>query len=183
MRSRWLVYVLLGFGLADWYFLDLLASVSQNQALSQHIDQANALTRLVVVLAIISANYGIWLVPLMPAAIYEMKRSGSVRLAALAAVLVWSAAMVSYYAYYAFMLMWVGLPNMDFMLFANRHLPGYWADWWPPFRRVIVEQFLEWMGIAVVGGTIVGALTALAYRWIAKRPVRGRATPEIGAEG
>jgi hypothetical protein len=173
MRSRWMGYALLGlvFGLADWYFLDLLQTLSQDQAINARLEAANAFVRLVIVVAIIAANYGIWLVALVPAAIYEIKRSGSVRRAALASVVVWSAALVSYYAFYAFMLMWVGLPQMEFMLFANRGLPGYWADWWPPFRRVIVDQFLEWIGIAVVGGAIVGAMTALAFRRVSKQRV------------
>lgn len=184
MRTRWLAYAVLGlcFGIVDWYFLALWAKVSQNEALNQRINETSALVQLLMVVLLISLNYGIWLVPLVPAAIYEMKRSGSVRRAALAAVIVWCAALVSYYTYYAFMLMWVGLPNMDFMLFANRHLPGYWADWWPPFRRVIVDQFLEWISIAVVGGTIVGALTALGYRWISKRKILIGATHTIGAD-
>ncbi len=176
MSNRWIKYTVLGlcFGVADWYFLDLLASLSRNQALSQRLDQANELIRLVIVLVLIAANYGIWLVPVVPMAIYEMKRSKSIRRAASAAAVAWSAALVSYYAYYSFMLMWVGLPNMEFMLFSNRHLPNYWADWWPPFRRVVVDQFLEWIPIAIVGGAVVGFLTAVSLRLWAKRSLRIR---------
>ncbi len=171
MRNRWLAYGVVGlfFGLVDWYFLDLWARLSQNQALNQPLDQTNALVQLLIVVLLIAINYSIWLVPVVPAAVYEMQRSQSVRRAALAAVLIWSAALVSYYAYYAFRLMWVGLPNMEFMLLANRHMPGYWADWWPPFRRVIVDQFLQWIGVAVVGGVLVGALTAMLTRLTLRR--------------
>jgi hypothetical protein len=171
MRNRWLAYAGLGlcFSVVDWYFLDLWARLSQNQALNQSLVQASDLARLLVVFLIVSINYGIWLVPVVPAAIYETRRSGSVARAAVAAVVVWSAAMGAYYAYYAFMLLWVGLPNMDFMVFANRHAPGYWTDFWPPFRRVIVDQFAEWIGIAIVGGAIVGALSAVAYGRLSKR--------------
>lgn len=171
MRNRWLTYIGLGlcFGLVDWYFLALWARLSQTEALTQQLGQLSPLVQVFGVLLLIALNYGIWLVPVVPVAAYEMKRSGSIARAASAGIVVWSAAMVAYYGYYALMLMWVGLPNLDFMLFANRNEPGYWADWWPVFRRVIVDQFIEWLGIAVVGGAIVGAGTALLVGRIARR--------------
>ncbi len=114
-------------------------------------------------------NYGIWLVPVIPVAIYEVKQSHSIRLAALSAVVTWVTALFSYYAYYAFLMMFVGLPNLDHVLFTNRHAPTYWADWWPLFQRVILGQFVEWVGIALVGGAIVGTLSAYLFRLIARR--------------
>jgi hypothetical protein len=44
------------------------------------------------------------------------------------AVIVWSAVMLSYYAFYAYFLLYVGLPNLNFMLFSNRQSTTYWAD-------------------------------------------------------
>lgn len=171
MRNRWLIYVAIGlcFGFADWYFLDLLASLSQNQALNENLLQAPEYIRVMIVMVLVISNYGVWLIPVIPAAIYEMKCSQSLRRAAISAVIVWSAAMLSYYAYYAFMLMFVGLPNMDFMLFSNRQSVAYWADWWPPFRRVILNQFVEWIGIAVIGGAIVGTLSAYVFNHTSKK--------------
>jgi hypothetical protein len=171
LRNRWLIYVAVGlcFGFADWYFLDLLASLSQNQALNENLLQAPEYIRVLILMVLVISNYGVWLIPVIPAAIYEMKRSQSLRRAATSAVIVWSAAMLSYYAYYAFMLMFVGLPNMDFMLFSNRQSVAYWADWWPPFRRVILNQLVEWIGIAVIGGAIVGMLSAFVFKSLSKR--------------
>ena len=168
MRKRWLIYVAVGFvfGIADWYFLDLLALLSQNQALNETLDQAPELIRLLVVILLVSLNYGVWLIPVIPTAIYEMKHSQSLRWAAMSAVIVWSASLFSYYAYYACMLMFVGLPNLDFMLFSNRQSATYWTEWWPPFRRIIVDQFVEWIGVALIGGAIVGALSASLSRWL-----------------
>lgn len=178
MRNRWLIYMAvgLGFGIADWYFLGLLASLDQNQALSDNLLQAPEYIRLLIVIALVTLNYGVWLVPVIPTAIYEMKRSHSLRRAAISAVIVWSAAMLSYYTYYAFMLMFVGLPNMDFMLFANHQSASYWGDWWRPFRRVILDQFVEWIGIAIIGGAIVGTLSAYAYSFAVKRVVQRQST-------
>jgi hypothetical protein len=166
MRRRWWKYALVGliFGVVDWYFLDLLASLSRFDALNDFLEQAPALVRLLFIALIIGANYGIWLVPVIPGAIYEMRKSGSLRSAALSGVIVWSMAMVSYYSYYALILMFVGAPHLEFMLFANRAAPTYWADWWPPFKRVIVDQFVEWIGIAIVGGGVAGALTGYVFR-------------------
>lgn len=174
MRNRWLIYVAVGlcFGIADWYFLDLLALFSQNPALDDTLLQAPEYIRTLIVIALITLNYGIWLVPVIPTAIYEMKRSCSLRHAAISAVIVWSAAMVSYYSYYAFILMFIGVPNMDLMLFSNRQAANYWNDWWPPFKRVILDQFLEWLGIAVIGGAIVGVLSAYLFSLLAKLSVQ-----------
>lgn len=117
-------------------------------------------------------NYGIWLIPVIPISIYEMKRSRSIRKAAGAAIMIWSAAIFSYYKYYAFLIMFVGLPNLDFMLFSNHRLATYWADWWPPFRRIILDQFVEWIGMAVIGGGIVGWVTAYLVKRLTKNPTK-----------
>jgi hypothetical protein len=174
MPDRKLIYTAAGlcFGLVDWYFLALLASLSQNQALNDTLEQAPGVIRVLVVLALILANYGIWLVPVIPVAIYEMTRSQSLRRAAIAAAIVWSTAIISYYAYYTFLLMFAGLPNMEFMLFSNRQSAAYWTDWWPPFRRVIVDQVVEWIGIAVLGGAVVGWLSAYVYKRVSMRQVQ-----------
>jgi hypothetical protein len=171
MRHRWLIYIAVGlvFGIADWYFLDLLPSLSQNPALNDRLAQVPAAVQLLFVVAIMAANFGIWLVPVVPAAIYKVKHSHSLPLAALTAVIVWVSALVSYYGWYTLMLMFAGLPNLDFMLYANRQSPTYWVDFWPPFRRVILNQFGEWLWVAVLGGAVVGILSALLYRRLSNK--------------
>lgn len=176
-RKRWLTYILVGlvFGVFDWYFLDLLATalsaIGQDEARF-----ASPVARLAIIAVFMGMNFGVWLVPVIPAAIYEVKRSRSIRRAALAAIFIWVAAIFSYYAFYTFLLMFVGLPHLEFMLFSNRAAPTYWADWWPPFRRVIFDQFFEWIGIAVVGGAIIGVLSAFLYNFIATRRTSTRPT-------
>jgi hypothetical protein len=167
MRNRWLIYAGLGlcFGLADWYFLDLLASLSQGQAFTEDLSE---FARYMIVIPLVALNYGVWLIPVIPAALYEMKHSQSVRRAALSAALVWSMALISYYAYYTFLLMFVGLPHLEFMLFSNRHSAGYWADWWPPFRRVILNQFLDWLGVAIIGGGVIGSGSVIVFNSLRK---------------
>ena len=168
MRWRWWIYVLIGlcFGIVDWYFLDLLASLGQNQAINDQLNQAFGILRLLVVIVLVGLNYGIWLVPVIPAAIYEMRRSQSLKQAALAAAIVWAAAMVSYYGYYTILLMFAGLPQMEFMLYLNHLSPDYWTNWWPSFRNVILGQFLMWVLISLIAGPIVGLISAAIYRRI-----------------
>lgn len=165
MRNRWFIYVVIGlcFGILDWYFLDMLASLNQVQYLNGNLP---AYVQAFIVILLVSMNYGIWLIPVVPIAFYEMTRSHAIRKAALAAIIIWSTAILSYYTYYAFLLMFVGLPNLDFMLFSNDQAVTYWADWWPPFRRIILDQFIEWIGIALIGGGIVGSMSAYLFKFL-----------------
>src|SRR5512133_3131442 len=165
MRKRWIIYIIIGlvFGIIDWYFIDFLAYVNQTQQLNNFFLARSEILRQLYVVMVIALNWGIWLVPAIPVAIIEMKRSGRLWKAALAAVLVWSMALLSYYAYYTFLLMFVGLPNFDFMLFKYRQSATYWVEWWPPFKRVIVDQFFEWLLVGLVGGTLVGIISAYLY--------------------
>lgn len=171
MRNRWLIYLAVGlcFGIMDWYFLDRLASITQNQAINESLLKAPEYIRVMIVMVVVISNYGVWLIPAIPAAIYEMKRTHSLGRAVVSAVIVWSAAILSYYVFYAFLLMFAGLPNMHFMLFSNRQSATYWVDWWPLFKRVIVAQFFDWIGIAVIGGAIVGALSATIFNLVSMR--------------
>lgn len=170
-KNRWLIFILLGlaFGILDWYFLDLLASIGRNESFNNQMQQSSELVRLIGVVVLLGLNYGIWLVPVIPAAVFEYKRTRVIWRAALSASVVWSAAIFSYYTYYTFLLMFAGLPGMEFMLFANRQLPSYWNDWRVSFQQVILNQFMDWIGVAIVGGAIVGALSAVGARWFWQR--------------
>jgi hypothetical protein len=176
MANRWLTYALIGlcFGIVDWYFLEGLAALTQHQMINETLLQAPEAARSLVIMVLVSLNYGIWLVPVIPAAIYEMKHAHRIRSAAFSAILIWTMALVGYYAYYAIQLMFVGLPNLGFMLFANRSAATYWVDWWPPFKRIIVDQLIEWLGVAVVGGAIVGAASATWVKFTTSRTVQSK---------
>jgi hypothetical protein len=171
-----MIYIVVGliFGVLDWYFLDLLASLSKNLALSESLLLGPGYVRILITMALVIANYGIWLIPVIPAAIYERKRSQSLLRSALAAVTIWSAALLSYYTYYAIQLMFVGLPNLEFMLLSNHRSTAYWTDWWPPFRKMIVGQLAEWILVAVIGGAIVGLLSAVLFNRVTKKRMETR---------
>jgi hypothetical protein len=135
MRRRWWIYLLIGigFGILDWYYLDLLASIGRNPTISDRLNEATGIIRLLVIGLLIGSNYGIWLVPVIPVSIFEWRRSHSLGQAALAAAILWAGAMVGYYGYYAILLLFAGLPQLEFMLYSNHLSPGYWDDFWPLF--------------------------------------------------
>lgn len=176
MTQRWWEYLLIGlaFGIADWYFLQGLGSLTANFS-DSNID---FVLQLLIIALIVAANWGIWLVPAIPAAIYEERRSQSLWRAGLACVIVWSAAIFSYYAFYTYLLLFEGVIHLEFMLYSNRQLPTYREDFMPPFRRLIIEQFLEWIGVAIVGGAIVGVVSALLYRRFQQRRLKKQTTEE-----
>lgn len=151
-KKRFLLYSLLGlaFGVFDWYYLDGLA----------HFPWGPLGENLIVVPIIILLNYGIWLVPVIPVAIYEARRSQRARSSALASALTWSAALLGYYAYYTVLLAFWGLPQMEHMLVFTTRSATFWQDWWVTFDRVILAQLLDWLPVGILGGAIIGFLTA-----------------------
>jgi hypothetical protein len=167
VRLRWLFFIVIGlsFGVIDWYYLNGLSSFLNYFSSQTNMNDASLVVKLLGVAMILVLNWGFWLVPVIPVAIYESKRSKSVGLAALSSVVVWCFAILSYYCYYTILLLFWGLPNLDFMLFSNRNSMTYWQDWKPIFQRLILNQFFDWIIIALIGGAIVGALTGIIHRY------------------
>jgi hypothetical protein len=158
MSKRWYVYGLVGlvFGIFDWFYLDWLSS-----GLGPNLGD----NPFVIIPIIVALNYGIWLVPVIPVAIYEARRADAIKGPILAGVLTWSCAMVSYYAYYGILLSLGKLPHLDYFNVFNEHNDGFWREYWDMFNNIILGQFLEWILIAVVGGSVIGALAW----WILRR--------------
>ncbi len=176
MKRRWWKYLLTGlaFGIADWFFLQGLGSLTGNFS----DRDIHFILQLAIIALIITANWGIWLVPAIPAAIYEERQSQSLWRAGLACVIVWSAAIFSYYAFYTYLLLFDGVIHLEFMRYSNRESPTYWEDFMPPFRRLIIRQVLEWIGVAIVGGVVVGVVSALLYRRFQQRSLKKTRTTE-----
>jgi hypothetical protein len=168
---RWLFFIVIGlfFGVMDWYYLDGLSSFLAWFGSHSNMNNAAPVVQLLGIAMIVILNWGFWLVPVIPVAIYESKRSRSIGLAALSAITVWSFAILSYYGFYTILLLFWGLPNLDFMLFSNRNSTTYWQDWKPVFQRLITNQFLDWILVALIGGAIVGAMTGILHRYLIQR--------------
>lgn len=147
---RFLFYALLGlvFGIFDWFYLAWLAHISWGQ-LGDSI---------LVIPIIIAMNYGIWLLPVIPIEINEARLSEKRFFPVLAGILTWSSALFSYYLYYAILLSYGKLTNLEHLsVFGDRSL-SLWPEYWRMFDRIILSQFLEWIIIAILGGAVTGAL-------------------------
>jgi hypothetical protein len=122
-----------------------------------------------VVPIIVAMNYGIWLVPIIPVTIYETMRAETIRYPILAGMLTWSCAVLSYYAYYAILLSLGKLIHFErFNIFGDKD-ETFWYHYWHMFQAIILNQFVEWIGIAVIGGAIVGTLSAYVFNLASKR--------------
>ena len=148
MIGRMLIYCLIGliFGVADWYYLDLLANFPWG-SLSDKV---------IMVPVVILLNFGIWLLPVVATAVYEIRHSKSARLSALSGIATWTSAIFGYYTFYTMLLSFWGLPHMEHMLLSKEQNATFWQDWMGSFRQLILYQFLEWISIAVVGGGLLG---------------------------
>ena len=149
-KKRWLVYALVGilFGIFDFYF--------------QQIDfGASSLAR---VLAI----FGIWLVPLVPIALYEARISRSILKPALASIFTWSIAIIAYYLYLLVGLVFIGQASRPEMHISSTSDPYYWENLQSVFLGDIGGGIVEWIGLAIVGGGILGSLIGFAYKVITR---------------
>lgn len=149
-RHRFLIYGLIGliFGIIDYFYLEWLAHASWG-SLGESV---------IVIPIIIILNYGIWLVPIIPVAIYETRQSDRIYLPMLAGILTWSCALFSYYVYYATLLSLGKLIHLEHLNIFGDKYETFWPEFWQMFNRIILGQFIEWMIIALIGGAIIGAL-------------------------
>jgi hypothetical protein len=147
-KKRWFMYALVGFlfGIADWYYLDLLA----------HFPWGNLQNNLIVIPIIILLNYGIWLIPVLLVTFYESRTSRSAARSAMAGALCWVCSIASYYIYYLMLLAFWGLPNMEYLLILGPKQQGFWQEWSIAFQKIILHQVIEWLPIALIGGSMVG---------------------------
>ena len=148
---RWYLYILIGlsFGILDWYYLDWLAF-----GFGQSLTVGPVLT----IALMIALNYGIWLVPIIPVVIFEARKAEKIKGPILAGILTWCAAILSYYIFYGILLALGKLPNLEYLLIFGPKYDGFWPDFWRKFRALILNQTLEWLPIAIVGGAVMGML-------------------------
>jgi hypothetical protein len=159
-KQRFFLYILIGlaFGVIDWFYLNWLAHISWG-SLGQSI---------LVVPIILLMNFGIWLVPIIPVVIFEAMRSDKMIFPVLAGILTWCCAIFSYYLYYAILLSLGKLINLEHLNILGEKYETFWPEYWKMFNRIILNQFLEWIIIAIIGGAVVGVLT---FRLLPKKPM------------
>lgn len=155
MKKRWLVYTLIGilFGVFDFYYQTFITNTFQNQLLG---GAGRTFVWLILIL-------GIWLVPIIPIILHEAKISQTSWKPALAGALTWSTTVVAYYLTNAFQLAVIGVPSRSEMHFSNRNDPYFWRNWKVVFLEDLVANNVEWIVVAVIGGTAIGFLLSFIY--------------------
>ena len=147
---RFCVYALIGlvFGIIDWYYLNWFPSVIGE----------NIRTSIFLIPVIIFLNYGIWLVPIIPIVIYEIKQSANFRWSILTGIMVWVFAIFGYYLFYTILLSTGSLPHFEHLSLLGPKYETFWIDYWRMFKFIILQQILEWLPVAIIGGGIISAL-------------------------
>lgn len=169
MRNHWFVYLLAGlaFGIVEWVLMDFLSVPAQSPYFSEameKIDKGPTVVQIGVVLLLVLVMYGVWFAAAIPVMIHELNQSKSVAITTVAVVVFWCAAIVGYYGFYAYLLLFVGLPHMDFMVITRMQPGASWAEWWLTFQRVIVRQWLEGTVVVAVAGAVAGPIMAMILR-------------------
>jgi len=141
------------FGAIDFFYLGFLYELAGPQVLFASFPAGRFLLWLVL-------NVGIWLVPVIPIALYEARLSRSRLRSAVASLSTWCAAIVAYYLTNAVQLAFIGLPGRQELHISNHSAPWFWENWASVLRGDILGGITEWIMVAVVGGAIVGFLAA-----------------------
>jgi hypothetical protein len=172
MKKRWLVYTLIGimFGVFDFYYQIFIYNTFYDQLFSGF---GGSLVWPSLVL-------GIWLVPIIPIILYEAKFSSSSGLSALASALTWSTAVVVYYLTNAFQLAFIGVPSRPEMHISNRNDPYFWTNWIGVFLDDIIVNNVEWMVVAIIGGTVIGFL--LSFVFLRRKAVRQKKIGQLSIQ-
>jgi hypothetical protein len=87
--------------------------------------------------------------------------------------MMWVGAVVGYYLIYTVLLVFVGLPNMEYYLVFGKHDPSFWQDWASSLPKLILFKLLKWTVIGIVIGGFAGFVTSSLYSfWVRKTSAR-----------
>ncbi|MEN6350438.1 MAG: hypothetical protein ABFD08_13720 [Syntrophomonas sp.] len=155
MKKRWVIYIVIGvlFGVFDFYYQEFTSGIITSYAIWFLV------------------AWGIWLVPAIPVALYESKVSESRIMSALANVLTWSVSAISYYLYMAFKLIFIGQTSMQFLHISHYRDQFYLSNLKSLFLGDVLIGISQWIGVAVVGGLVIGFLISYIYLCLRKTPV------------
>lgn len=158
IKQRWGIYFIIGiaFGVFDFFYHSFLSNIlARQQAFTPSIGGE---------IIWLTLSIGIWLVPIVPIAIYEVKTSNSKLRSSFASLLTWWASIVSYYLTNAFQLAFVGSSGRSELHISNKNDPFFWDNWTNVFYQdIIVAGIVRWSVVAVLGGLIIGFLTSFIY--------------------
>ncbi|HOQ02096.1 MAG TPA: hypothetical protein PK604_15025 [Acetivibrio clariflavus] len=147
MKRRWIIYIIVGilFGVFDFFYQELTSGIISSYA-----------TWFIVA-------WGIWLIPIIPISIYEAKVTKSCLRSAFTSVITWSISIVSYYLFMAVKLVLIGQASRKELHISNYRDEFYWSNLKSLFTGDVLSGIIEWIGIAIVGGFVIGLSVSFAY--------------------
>jgi hypothetical protein len=153
MKRRWFVYIIIGvlFGVFDFCYQDFTKGIAIHSFAMWF-----------------AVAWAIWLIPIIPIALYETKISKSRIMSALANVLTWSASTISYYLFIPIKLMFIGQASRIEMYISNYRDPFYWSNVKNILLGDVLDGISRWIGVAVLGGFIIGFLISSIYLGLSK---------------
>jgi len=148
IKIRWFIYIIIGivFGVFDFYFHNFISNV---------LGQGGVFWKVL--------TYGVWVVPLIPIVIYEVRNSKSKIKSALASCLIWLLSIISYYLYMGVQFAFLGVSTRPELHISSQADPFFWENWRSVFWNDIVGHIVRWSDIALIGGFIIGFLVSLIY--------------------
>ena len=152
LKKRWKIYALIGilFGIFDFFYQELIAGIGGSNILR------------------ILVTTGVWLIPAIPIILYEAKVSQTTWKPALANVLTWVMAVISYYLYMGFKLLIIGQEATQELHISSYQDPYFWSNWKNVFVGDILGGMFEWLIVAVVGGSLIGLVVSAVYLGVRK---------------
>ena len=154
MKIRWFVYIVIGiiFGVFDFFFHRFISNV---------LVQGEIFWRVL--------TYSVWLVPIVPIALFEARISKSRVRSGLASSLTWILSIIFYYLYMAVQLAFIGISTRpELHITSLGEEPYFWENWKNVFWSDVVGSIVEWSGVAVIGGFIIGFSISFIYLGLEK---------------
>ena len=158
MKKRFLIYIMIGivFGMFDFYF---------HRFISNALGQGGTIWKMF--------TYGIWLVPLIPITLFEIRISQSKLRTALAGSFTWIFSIISYYLFMAIQFAFIGIETRpELHITGLGEDPYFWGNWRSVFWEDIVGNIIEWSGVAIGGGFILGLLMSMIYHYLLKLTIK-----------
>jgi hypothetical protein len=152
MKIRWFIYIFIEivFGVFNFYYESYLTITIGFGGLRKVL------------------TYGVWLVPIIPIVLHEVRASKSKIRSALACSLTWMLSIISYYLYMA-------VYNAFIIGASHWHIsnlgsdPHFWENWksflW---NSIFIRGIVEWSGYAIIGGFIIGFFISFIYLHLEK---------------
>jgi len=145
--KRFKLYIIVGllFGIFDFHYQQFIPKV-----ISSHK---------ILFLGI----WGIWLMPIIPIALYETKQSGSRLKSSFACMLTWSISIFSYYFLVPIKLIFIGQLSRPELYITNYVSQFYWSNLKSLIQRDVFVSTFEWLDVAIIGGGIIGFVVSSVY--------------------